>query len=135
MYIDMFSLSQDGMCHADQAGCGVSISNFTLLPSGNEEALIDAIANVGPISVAIDASLETFGFYANGVYYDDNCKNDTDSLDHAVLAVGYGTLNGEDYWLVKNSWSTNWGNQGYILMSRKNNNCGVATAPSYAIVN
>ena len=123
------------MCHAKQAGCGVSISNFTLLPTGDENALLDAIANVGPISVAIDASLETFGFYANGVYYDENCKSDPDSLDHAVLAVGYGTLNGQDYWLVKNSWSTNWGNQGFILMSRKNNNCGVATAPSYAIVN
>ena len=123
------------MCHADKAGCGVSISNFTLLPTGNETALMDAIANVGPISVAIDASLDTFGFYANGVYYDKDCKSDPGSLDHAVLAVGYGKLNGKDYWLVKNSWSTNWGNQGYILMSRQNNNCGVATAPSYAIVN
>ena len=53
--------------------------------------------------------------------------------DHAVLAVGYGELNGEKFWLIKNSWSTLWGNDGYVLMSQKNNNCGVATAATYVI--
>jgi C1A family cysteine protease len=57
-----------------------------------------------------------------------------DDLDHAVLAVGYGTLRGEPYWLIKNSWSTYWGNDGYVLMSQKGNNCGVATSPTYVIM-
>ena len=59
--------------------------------------------------------------------------NTEESLDHAVLAVGYGTMNGKGFWLVKNSWSNYWGNDGYILMAQKDNNCGVLTAPTYAI--
>ena len=57
-----------------------------------------------------------------------------DDLDHQVLAVGYGDLEEIPYILVKNSWSTHWGNDGYILMSQKDNNCGIATDASYADV-
>lgn len=57
--------------------------------------------------------------------------NKVDQLDHAVLAVGYGSIAGKDYWLIKNSWSNYWGNDGYVLMSAKDNNCGVMTTPTY----
>jgi len=78
-----------------------------------------------------------FSYILNNFSFKKNCfflGNKPEDLDHAVLAVGYGNIYGQDYWLVKNSWSTYWGNDGYVLMSRKDNNCGVATAATYVII-
>lgn len=124
-------LGQDGYCHINNVTLTAKITGFVNVKSGDPNALKIAIAKHGPISVAIDASHKTFSFYSNGVYYDKNCGNKEESLDHAVLAVGYGELNGKAYWLIKNSWSNYWGNDGYVLMSQEDNNCGVLTAPTY----
>lgn len=124
-------MGQDGYCHADNVTLVAPITGYVNVTNNDINAMKIAMLKHGPISVAIDASHKTFSFYSHGVYYDKNCGNKLDNLDHAVLAVGYGTMNGEPYWLIKNSWSTYWGNDGYILMSARNNNCGVMTTPTY----
>nr|CAD7424901.1 unnamed protein product [Timema monikensis] len=124
-------LGQDGYCHVNSVNLTAPIKGFVNVTSGDNNALKVAVAKTGPISVSIDASHKSFSFYSNGIYYEKDCGNKEQNLDHSVVLVGYGNINGEDYWLIKNSWSNYWGNDGYILMSPKDNNCGVATAPTY----
>jgi cathepsin L len=121
-------------CKEDKCTFGASFSAYVNVTSGSEAELMDALANKGPVSVAIDASHSSFQFYRSGVYNEKKCKNGPDDLDHGVLAVGYGTESGSDYFIVKNSWASSWGLKGYILMSRnKDNQCGIATVASYPV--
>ena len=93
--------------------------------------LTNAIANVGPISVALYVT-SNFQNYKSGVFIDTTCPN---SVNHAVTLVGYGTLNSQDYYILKNQWGTNWGDQGYMLFARNNNNmCNIAYATFYPVV-
>nr|XP_021140803.1 digestive cysteine proteinase 1 isoform X2 [Columba livia] len=125
---------QNGLCHYNQSEMLAKITGYVNVTSGNITAVKAAIYKHGPVAVSIDASHKTFSFYSNGIYYEPKCANKSGSLDHAVLAVGYGVLQGETYWLIKNSWSTYWGNDGYILMAMRDNNCGVATEATYPIL-
>nr|AGT79959.1 cathepsin L2 [Sinohyriopsis schlegelii] len=125
--------AQDQKCKFSQANVGATEVSCMDIRSGSEADLQKAVATVGPISVAIDASHNSFQLYKHGIYSDPQC--DPQALDHGVLAVGYGTQDGKDYWLVKNSWGTSWGMQGYIMMARnKHNMCGIATKSSFPTV-
>jgi len=125
--------AKDDKCRYNPSSSGATDTGFVDVDSGDESKLKEAVATVGPVSVAIDASHSSFQLYKSGVYNEPDCSSE--SLDHGVLVVGYGTQDGQDYWLVKNSWATRWGDEGYIKMSRnKNNQCGIATAASYPLV-
>merc|ERR1712151_1149948 len=99
------------------------------------DAMMSAL-QLGPVSIALDGGGSAFQGYKSGVLT-GNCVS---QLDHGVLAVGYGTLDGTDYWKVKNSWGTSWGMQGYILPTRdtgtfkRSGECGMLSEPSYPIV-
>ena len=123
----------DGSCAYNKTYSGANVTGTVNITQGNITELIDAITHVGPISVAIDAEGD-FQFYSSGIFESSDC--DPDSLDHAVLAVGYGIApNGKRYYIVKNSWGTSWGMDGYIYFSADiPNMCGIAQAASYPLV-
>ncbi|KAI3802413.1 hypothetical protein L1987_30545 [Smallanthus sonchifolius] len=126
---------KDGRCDSARKNAKVvSIDGYEDVPVNNEAALQKAAANQ-PITVAIEASSRDFQFYTSGVF-SGSCGTD---LDHGVVVVGYGTENGKDYWIVRNSWGAEWGEEGYIRMERniktKTGKCGIAMEASYPIKN
>uniref|UniRef100_A0A7S3W976 Uncharacterized protein n=1 Tax=Strombidinopsis acuminata TaxID=141414 RepID=A0A7S3W976_9SPIT len=100
---------KDGSCKYDSSKGKVKVSNYSRVSSKSSSALKSAISN-GPVAVTVEADKSVFQNYSSGVV----CSGCGTSLDHAVLAVGYGTENGKGYYLVKNSWGTRWGSSGYI---------------------
>ena len=119
-----------GYSYACSAG---TISKCGKTREGDEDDLANAIAEIGPIAIAIDASEQGFQFYSGGVYSSDNCSSD--ALNHAVTAVGYGNFGGQDYFSIKNSWGKHWGEDGYVAIARNQNNmCGVASDCTYPIL-
>jgi cathepsin L len=110
-----------------------NFSSYVNVTSGDESAL-QVASSQHVISVGIDASQFSFQFYSSGVYNEPQCMNGWDQLDHGVTVVGYGhdASSNLDYWIVKNSWGGDWGQEGYIWMARNlNNQCGIATDATY----
>jgi len=125
--------ARDGKCLFKKADIGATCTGYVNVKQGSEKDLENAVATIGPISVAMDASHQSFQLYKNGIYYEPECSST--QLDHGVLAVGYGATGGKDFWIVKNSWGKSWGTEGYFELARnKNNNCGIATMASYPTV-
>jgi cathepsin L len=104
------------------------LANYVLLPSNHAPSIIEHLANSGPLIINIDAS--AWSAYESGVF--NGCNQTNPEIDHIVQAVGYGTdtATGEDYWLVRNSWSPTWGENGYIRIKRQQSPaCGMDLNP------
>jgi C1A family cysteine protease len=114
---------------------GSSIASFVDVEPSSDDAMMTAVAKQ-PVSVAIEADQKDFQFYKSGVFTSSCGTN----LDHGVLVVGYGTMDGQDYYKVKNSWASTWGADGYIYLGRGSsyNNgdgqCGVLLEASYPVL-
>ena len=91
------------------------------------------VSQTGAVAIAIYASSVFQNFKSTGILADSSCVGITrgNQVNHAVTIVGYGTLNGRDYWLVRNSWGTSWGDAGYIKLPYGSNYCGIMVEPVF----
>ena len=111
------------------------ISSCSDVKPNDQISLKGAVAQQ-PVAIAIEADTRYFQSYSTGVLTSTSCGT---TLDHGVLIVGYGSENGQDYWLVKNSWGTTWGDKGYVKIARSSSTndpgiCGIAMDPSFPTV-
>ncbi|KAI8046159.1 procathepsin L [Drosophila gunungcola] len=116
-------------------GAGINRGHVTL--TGNDEReLAEVVYNIGPVAVSIDHLHEEFELYFGGILRIPECRSGKLHLTHSVLVVGFGTHpKWGDYWLIKNSFGTAWGESGYFKLARNADNmCGVATLPQYPLV-
>lgn len=104
--------ARTGQCQPDKIKSVASIDGYVKLPTNDYNALMNAVATIGPIAISVAAS---WTFYSGGIFNGD-CGW---IVDHAVQLVGYGSDNGKGYWIVRNSWGSGWGESGYIRISRE----------------
>lgn len=110
----------------------IQLKSYVEVPPNDEDVLKYAVTKVGPIAVSIDINQESFMRYSAGIYDEPNCTTNT---NHAALLVGYGVEGGKDFWILKNSYGSNWGESGYIRIARNSDNlCGIATEAIYPLL-
>jgi len=94
----------------------------------NVEAIKEAIQE-GPLAVAMRVT-RSFSQYKEGVYSSDDCEG---KINHGVVLVGYGSMNGKDYWIIRNSWGAGWGASGYALIERGVDMCRIESFAAYVV--
>ncbi|XP_047037295.1 procathepsin L-like [Helicoverpa zea] len=118
-------VGQDGKCKYNSQLVRARPRRWATLPMGDEAAMEQTLATIGPLAVAVNAAPFTFQLYRSGIYDDLFCS--PWQLNHAMLLVGYTP----DYWILLNWWGKNWGEDGYIRIRRGLNRCGVANMATY----
>lgn len=108
------------------------VRDWVNLESGNEAALLEAVATKGPVRVVVNACSRTLQYYKTGIYTDTS--EVCDRVEHSMVVVGYGTENGVDYWIVRNSFGRFWGEDGYLRIQRGNNTVGIADSAAYPVL-
>ncbi|XP_067351475.1 pro-cathepsin H-like isoform X2 [Channa argus] len=123
----------DGTCHFEPGLAAAFVLDVVNITSYDEKAMVDAVTWLNPVTFSFEV-MPDFMHYKEGVYTSSQCRNTADRVNHAVLAVGYGTeKTGALYWIVKNSWGTTWGLDGYFWIERGKNMCGLAACSSYPL--
>jgi C1A family cysteine protease len=126
--------ARSGSCKYVSGTGVVKITGYTNVAAKNPTALMQAIA-IRPVAIALRSASSAFRYYRSGIINTTACGT---SLDHAVIAVGYGVDNGTPYWLVKNSWGSSWGESGYVRIYRGTGSdlgmCGLLQKSSYPSV-
>jgi C1A family cysteine protease len=117
--------ARDGTCKTSGFTTAIPVGGVTgFVDVDSEDNLLDAMSNIGPVSVAIEADQSAFQLYDGGVLTASECGP---NLDHGVLAVGYGAQDGTNFWKIKNSWGASWGTNGYLLIERGTGACGITS--------
>ena len=137
-------VGKDEKCSFNPADVGATVADVFNITAYDEQGIADALAKVGPVAIAYQVSGD-FRLYSHGIYDSRNattgevmCKSGPMDVNHAVMAVGYGEADvpggSTGYFIVKNSWGSLWGMEGYFWIKRGENLCGLADCASYPIV-
>ncbi|KAI8469275.1 MAG: cysteine endopeptidase [Monoraphidium minutum] len=123
---------QPGLCRHNTTAKEGFFDGFVRVDQ-DDASVMEALMRHGPLAIGIDADYD-FGAYSEGIYYEKRCSTRPSRLNHAVILVGWGEREGEKYFIVRNTWSSLWGQNGYILMHRGGNDCGIASDAVFAKV-
>lgn len=117
-------------CKYNSANGILNVASYVNIANGDVAGHMNALVN-GPVAVAMAASSSVFSMYKSGILSSTACGT---SLNHAVTMIGYGTENGTNYWIIKNSWGANWGESGYFRILKSSTNgagiCGILSMSS-----
>jgi len=128
LYSNYSYTGKQGSCQFNKSKAAVQIAGWKSAGTTDEGKIRDMLYQTGPLSVAINAVV--LQYYTSGIGDYSTSQCDPNGTNHAVTLVGYGTENGKDFWIVRNSWGANWGEQGYFRLARGKGTCGINT---YAI--